>query len=202
MTNLIVELSKYALVLLIALYTCLTFASFKVKKKKTADFMLAQMTFLMLALQFAAYLVLCLKLEEPDLLYYYGFQALFLLLTTLLFRMIYKNIHRTLLSNMCMLLNIGLIMLTRINYGKSVRQFQILVVSMILALCMPAVIRKWKTFRDCELFCGITGILLLGAVLVLSHTTYGANLSFTVAGITVQPSEFVKILFVFCGRKI
>lgn len=159
--------------------------------------MLAQMTFLMLALQFTAYLVLYLKLDEPDLLYYYGFQALFLLLVTILFRMIYKNIHRTLLSNMCMLLNIGLIMLTRINYDKSVRQFQIMVVSMLIALCVPAVIRKWKTFQNYELFCGITGIVLLAAVLVLSHTTYGANLSFTVAGITVQPSEFVKILFVF-----
>ena len=38
---------------------------------------------------------------------------------------------------------------------------------------------------------------MLGAVLILSATTYGANISFTIAGVTLQPSEFVKILFVF-----
>lgn len=159
--------------------------------------MLAQMTILMFALQFTAYLVLYLKLDEPQLLYYYGFQACFLLLVTLLFRGIYKNIHRTLLSNMCMLINIGLIVLTRLNYGKSVRQFQIMAVSMVIALFIPAIIRKWKECKDYEMVYGITGLVLLFAVLALSRTTYGANLSFTVAGITVQPSEFVKLLFVF-----
>ena len=41
------------------------------------------------------------------------------------------------------------------------------------------------------------GIGLLGVVAVLGVTTKGANLSFTIAGITIQPSEFVKIIFVF-----
>lgn len=197
MTNLIVELSKYALILLIALYTCLTFASVKAKKKKTADLMLGEMTFIMFVLQIVADLVLYLKLDNPDLIYFFGFQILFLLLTTLLFRMIYKDIHRTILANMCMLLNIGLIMLTRINYEKAVRQFQIMIPAMLVALVVPAVIRKWKAIQNYEMAYGIAGIVLLGVVLVLSQTTYGANLSFTVAGITVQPSEFVKILFVF-----
>lgn len=197
MTNLIIELSKYALILLMALYTCMTFISFRVKKKKTADFVLAQMTVLMLALQFTAYLVLYLKIDEPGLLYFYGFQMVFLLLVIILFRSFYKNINRTLLSNMCMFLTIGLIMLTRLNYTKSVRQFEILMLSMIPALLVPLILRKWKQCKKYTMFCGIAGIILLGAVLVLSQTTYGANLSFTIAGISVQPSEFVKILFIF-----
>ena len=43
----------------------------------------------------------------------------------------------------------------------------------------------------------VLGILALGAVLGLGRITGGAKLSFTVAGITVQPSEFIKIIFVF-----
>ena len=198
MTNLIVELSKYALILLFALYTCLTFVSFNLKTKKASDFMLAEMTILMLVLQFVAYLVLYLKLgEQKEFIYYYGFQALFLLLVTLFGRLLYKNIHRTLLSNMCMLLNIGLIILTRIDYEKSVRQFQIIAVSMALFMFVPWIIRKWKSCRNYETIYAAAGLLMLGAVLILSAATYGANISFTIAGVTLQPSEFVKILFVF-----
>lgn len=197
MTNLIVELSKYALILLIALYTCMTFISFRMKSKKASDYMLAEMTFLMLLLQFAAYLVLYLKLgENEDLLYYYGFQALFFVLVTILWKLFYRNINNTLLSNMCMLMNIGLIVLTRIDLDKSVRQFKMMIIAMLVSMAVPAVIRKWK---DCERFhalYGIVGFVLLVATL-FGSSTYGANISFQIGGVTLQPSEFVKILFVF-----
>jgi len=197
-TNLIVELSKYALILLIALYTCMTFLSFRMKTKKASNYMLTEMTFLMLILQFTAHLVLYLKLgEQQDLLYYYGFQALFLLLVTILWKMFYRDINNTLLSNMCTLLMIGLVILTRIDQDKSVRQFKIVIIAMIASMAVPAIIRKWKNCKNYELAYGIAGLVMLGAVLLLSVTTYGANLSFTIAGVTLQPSEFVKILFVF-----
>lgn len=198
MTNLIVELSKYALILLIALYTCMTFLSFRMKTKKSSNYMLTEMTFIMLLLQFVAYLVLYLKLgEQQDMIYYYAFQALFLLLVTILWKMFYPNINNTLLSNMCMLINIGLIILTRIDMEKSVRQFKIVMIAMIVSMFVPMIIRKWKNCQSFELVYGIAGLVMLGAVLLLSVTTYGANLSFTIAGVTLQPSEFVKILFVF-----
>ena len=41
------------------------------------------------------------------------------------------------------------------------------------------------------------GIAALGVVLILGSVTYGSKISYSVAGITFQPSEFVKILFVF-----
>ena len=198
MTNLIVELSKYALILLMALYTCMTFVSFRAKSRKTSDMMLAEMTFIMLLLQFVAYLVLYLKLgEREELIYYYGFQALFMVLITLLWRMFYKNIHSILLSNMCMLLSIGFIVLTRIDIEQSVRQFKIVIIAMIVSMLVPIIIRKWKSCCKFDNIYGIVGIVMLGAVLVLSASTYGANISFTIAGVTLQPSEFVKILFVF-----
>lgn len=160
--------------------------------------MLTEMTFVMLLLQFVAYLVLYLKLgEQEELIYYYGFQALFLLLITILWRLFYKNIHSTLLSNMCMLINIGFIILTRIDIEKSVRQFKIVIIAMIISMLIPVIVRKWKSCCSFDLVYGIVGLLMLGAVLVLSATTYGANISFTIAGVTLQPSEFVKILFVF-----
>ena len=37
----------------------------------------------------------------------------------------------------------------------------------------------------------------LGIVLVLGQVTHGSKISYTIAGVTLQPSEFVKIIFVF-----
>lgn len=198
MTNLIVELSKYALILLMALYTCMTFLSFRIKTRKSSDYMLLEMTFIMLLLQFVAYLVLYLKMGEREtLLYYFGVQALFMILITLLWRLFYKDVHGTLLSNMFMMLSVGLIMLTRIDIEQSVRQFKIILIALIISMIVPVVIRKWKNCYKLDTVYGIVGIVMLGAVLILSAATYGANISFTIAGITLQPSEFVKILFVF-----
>ena len=44
---------------------------------------------------------------------------------------------------------------------------------------------------------GILGIAALGAVLILGQITNGSKISYTIAGITLQPSEFVKIIFAF-----
>lgn len=44
---------------------------------------------------------------------------------------------------------------------------------------------------------GILGLVLLGVVCVIGNTSYGAQLSLSFGGFTVQPSEFVKISFVF-----
>ena len=41
------------------------------------------------------------------------------------------------------------------------------------------------------------GIALLAAVLITGELTNGSKLSFTIQGVTFQPSEFVKIVFVF-----
>ena len=198
MTNLIVELSKYALILLMALYTCMTFISFRIKTRKNSDYVLTEMTFIMLLLQFVAYLVLYLKMgEQETLIYYFGVQALFMVLITVLWRLFYKDVQGALLSNMFMLLSIGLIMLTRIDIEQSVRQFKFIIIAVIMSMVVPVIIRKWKSCYKLHQVYGILGIGLLGAVLILSAATYGANISFTIAGITLQPSEFVKILFVF-----
>ena len=43
----------------------------------------------------------------------------------------------------------------------------------------------------------IVGIIALAAVVVIGQVSGGAKLGFEIAGFGIQPSEFVKILFVF-----
>ena len=64
-------------------------------------------------------------------------------------------------------------------------------------MLIPFFISRLKFFRNLAWMYAIAGITLLGVVAVLGAVSHGAKLSFTVAGITIQPSEFIKIIFVF-----
>ena len=55
-------------------------------------------------------------------------------------------------------------------------------------------IRFWKKLTWAY---GLVGAALLGIVLILGEITHGSRISFTIADISFQPSEFVKVLFVF-----
>lgn len=50
------------------------------------------------------------------------------------------------------------------------------------------------------IYAGI-GIAALGIVLILGQVTHGSKLSWSIGGITFQPSEFVKLTFVFFWQR-
>lgn len=96
-----------------------------------------------------------------------------------------------------MLLSIGFIMLTRLDYQKAIKQFFIVVVGLILALIIPYFIEKLRGIKHLKWLFGFGGIFALSVVLILGQVTQGSKISYTVFGITLQPSEFVKILYAF-----
>ena len=92
-----------------------------------------------------------------------------------------------------MLLSVGFIILCRLDVATATRQLIIVTAVNLVALAVPVLIRKMKFLKDLTwLYAGV-GILLLGAVLVLARTSYGAKLSL----MGIQPSEAIKITFVF-----
>ena len=92
---------------------------------------------------------------------------------------------------------IGFIILTRLNFDNAVRQFEIAVAAAVVSAFVPMLVRKLKFLRKFTWFYCAVGVVALGIVLVMGKMSGGAHLSFTVAGVTLQPSEFVKIIFVF-----
>ena len=77
------------------------------------------------------------------------------------------------------------------------RQFAIVAISAVLTWIIPFIVdRVWQLVKLPWLY-GILGISLLTVVCLIGNTSYGAQLSLTVYGVSIQPSEFVKILFVF-----
>lgn len=67
-----------------------------------------------------------------------------------------------------------------------------------LTFLIPWIIRRSAgKLRGYYRWYGAAGLGLLTAVLIAGKLSFGAKLAITIHGISFQPSEFVKILFVF-----
>lgn len=151
----------------------------------------------MFLLHALAYLVLYLNTQNEKLVVFYGAQVIFFFCYLFLYRLLYVHVSRILLNNMCMLLCIGMVTLTRLSPDKAVRQFAIIVVSAGLTWLIPYVIdRVWQLGKITWLYAAV-GIAFLLTVLLIGNNNYGAQLSLSIAGFSFQPTEIVKITFVF-----
>ena len=197
MLNIIVELSKYVMILMITMYTFTCFSIFGFQDPDKKKGMLRNQNVLMFMIHIIAFLVMYLETNDIRLLAFYLMQVVLFGATILLYTLIYPKVSRLVINNMCMLLCIGMIMLTRLDYASAVKQFVIAAGAIAISLVVPVVIRKFKRFSEWRNFYAIVGIISLAAVIVVGRVSGGAMLGFTVAGINIQPSELVKIVFVF-----
>lgn len=197
MTNIIIELSKYLIILLMACYTFSCFSIFTKEYEEDEKRVLIMQNIVMFLMHFLAYMVMYLKMNEPKLLFFYAAQVVYFLAVILLYSLIYPTVSKLIVNNMCMLISIGLIMITRLNYGSAVKQFIFAVLGSVFGLVVPVIIRKMKSLIDWTYIYAGVGLGALALVAVFAATSGGAKLGFEIAGIGIQPSEFVKIVFVF-----
>lgn len=167
------------------------------KNEEGQNFACRRQLVCMFMLHFLANLVIILNTGSEELILFYGVQVLFFICYIYLTRWFYRNVSRLLLNNVCMLLCTSFIILTRLNPEKAMRQFAIVAVSAVITWIIPFIIdRVWQLVKLPWVY-GILGLLLLAVVCVVGNTSFGAQLSLTIHGISVQPSEFIKISFVF-----
>ena len=167
------------------------------KNEEDRNYACSRQLVCMFMLHFLANLLIVLNTKSEELILFYGMQVLFFVCYLSLSKFFYKKISRLLLNNICMLLGTGFIILTRLNPDRAMRQFLIVVVSAVVTWIIPFIIdRVWQLVKLAWLY-GILGVLILAFVCIAGNTSFGAQLSLTVGGISVQPSEFVKISFVF-----
>lgn len=193
MINLIVELSKYLLVILVILYTLQCFQMFRKREEYRQNALLRKQLAVIVLFLTLSFLVLFLKSKDFRMLFFYGEMLLYVGAIEIAYRLLYQKASMLLVNNMCMLLCIGLVILCRLNIEKAERQFMIVAAGSALALAVPVMIRKMRFLKKLTWAYAAVGVVALAAVFVLGRTTFGAKL--TLFG--VQPSEFIKIIFVF-----
>lgn len=197
MVNVITELSKYAIVFFLALYTL---AGFQMVRKPGEEKRAAlwQQDVLLFSMHLLANLILYLNTENEKILYFGGAQMVLFAVFLLLQHLIYPKADHLLNHNMLVLLSVGFLMLARLSFDKAERQFELAVLAAGLTFLVPWIIRSSAgKLRGFYWWYGALGFGLLAAVLIAGSLSFGAKLAITIHGITFQPSEFVKILFVF-----
>ncbi len=197
MVNVIIEVSKYLLIILMALYTYWNFRYFRYQEVWQQNRVCTKQNAVMFLMHLLAYAVLYLKSEDERVVLFYLAQMVFFAAYMGLSRYFYRNLSRILMNNMCILLMIGLMILTRLSFDKAVRQFLIVAVAALITWIIPFVMDRAWQLAEIPWVYGIGGLAVLALVWVVGNNSFGAQLSITVAGISFQPSEFVKITFVF-----
>ena len=189
------ELSKYIILILMIFYTLDAFIA--VFRKKPSNLLFIRQEICLFLIQFVAYATICLKSGKLDYLFFYAILQLVIFSAIVLNQTIYTNIDKGLLNNMALFLSFGFIILTRLDFSKAVKQLIIVTLSLVLGFFIPIIIRKFGLLRRLKWFYALLGITALSIVLILGQVTNGSKISYTIGGVTIQPSEFVKVIFVF-----
>ncbi len=135
------------------------------------------------------------KTASLDILIFYGFMQFVLLLFGILYVVLYNRCNRVLIAHVCFLLSVGMLLILRLKSEKSVKQLMICSAALLFCLVIPHVMKHLPKMTTFNKWYGSIGVLVLLAVFILGSVTNGAKLSYTIFGISFQPSEVVKVLF-------
>ena len=197
MVHLIIEVSKYLMIVLLAIYTYQCFAVFRRRSPERQNRIFNSQASLIYLIHLDAFLVIYASTLDLKVIGLYLVQLILLVIIQLCYKVFYRKASRLVVNNMCMLLAIGFIILTRLDFDKAMKQCEIAVAAIGITLLVPFIIHKLKFFHKLTWVYAGVGLALLSVVAVLGARSYGAKLSFSFGGISIQPSEFIKILFVF-----
>lgn len=196
MENLITELAGYLIILMTVLYTYLGYAGLRKGNRGKTAFLQGQM-FLILLIHLTGYLLLYMQKQEIRLIWLYLSQLILLTLSHVSYRSIYKKYSPVLFAHMEFLLMTGFVFQTRLSFENGVKQTVFAGVTLFLCLIVPTLIRRLSVLKKLGWLYGGLGIALLVWVLVAGKQIYGATNWVEVFGVAIQPSELVKLLYVF-----
>ena len=198
MVHLIVSVSRFSMLFMIAIYTYYCFATLKKNiSERRQTRLYKKQTTLMYGLLINANLVLYLVMHDIRVLGLCLCEILLFAITLLIYPKIYAHASKALVNNMCMLLAISFLILTRLDIDKAIKQFAFAGVAVVITCFVPILVAKLKVWDKLGFLYGLIGIGGLAFVCLAASTTYGAKLSISIGPVVLQPSEFIKILFIF-----
>ena len=98
-----------------------------------------------------------------------------------------------------LLCSIGMAVCASSSPGSVYKQLALLTMSVAVYFVAGWFLRDLDRAKKSRWPVAAAGLLLLGVNLVLSEVVFGARNWLTIAGVTFQPSEFVKVAFVIAG---
>ena len=197
MVVVVADISRYFMVFLIVIYVFLSFTSFigSSEEKKLAIYRSQRVVTVLLYLLCASVLVLTDTSAKTIAALVLGLA--FYIVFIILYQKIYKGLSRLILNNMMLCLMVGFIMQIRLNAGNGIKQLLMASVAMTLCLFVPMLIERYSIWERLTVPYVIAGLGLLALVFLIGVEHYGAKNWISLGGFELQPSEFVKIIYVF-----
>lgn len=195
MQSVFIELSKYIFAFLLSFYALGAYRGAILKNEQKRKLVYIYQNVLMFTIHLLGYLILYMLSDELKYVYLYFAQFIYFFVVTFVYDVLYPKTSRLLVNNMCMLMAVGFIMLARLDFDSCVKQFVIAIGGTVITFFVPWLLKKVKSFRNFGwVYCAISLVLLV--IVLFGNEVYGANLVMSIGGISIQPGEFVKILYV------
>lgn len=193
----IVEMARYVIILLFALYTFYSFRAFAGHNKQRQNRVFAAQRTLTLLLHTVMSAILIM--ENKDIMYVglWAAEFAFYLIFIKVYQACYKGLSKLVLNNMMMCMMVGFVILGRLASDYAVHQIILAAAAMVLCIFVPLIIEKFRILEKMGWHFAVIGIVFLMLVFVIGVEKYGSRNWISVGGIAIQPSEFVKILYVF-----
>ena len=201
MVNLMTQLSRYLLIILAAVYAMKCFTVFRSKHAWDRGSVYMTQNILMFFIHFVCYLLIFLNERTLAVLAFYIFQVAFFIVTLGLYSSIYKHASRLLVNNMCFLMMIGFVMLTRLDFDLAIRQFCIAVAGVAVALVIPVIIAKVRTLERFGIVYGVLCLLVLASVFVVGRSANGATTGYRSAPSVFSRQSWRKLFSCFLLRR-
>ncbi len=197
MVNVMVQVSKYILIVLSALYAIKCFTVFSDKHEMDRGSVYQDQVTLMFLIHFLCYLMIFLNTKETKMILFYLAQVVLFIVTLFVYATVYRSASRLIINNMCFLLMVGFVILTRLDFDLAIKQFAIAVVAIVISLVVPIFMAKVRQMDRWAIAYGVLGFGMVSCVLVLGTSMGGATNWISIGGFSLQPSELAKIVFVF-----
>lgn len=199
MENLVIQLSRYILIIMFTIYTIFSFTVFQGKKEERKKRIYRVQRAIMFFMHFLGHALLYLNTKKLEYMVIYAAElGLFILILTI-YRIVYKNLSDLILNHTLMLISISFTMLARLDLAFAKKQLIMVAVGFLVCLVVPVIIKKFRYLEYLGWVYAALGLLLLMLVFVpaIGMKKYGSLNWIQIFGVGLQPSEFVKIIFVF-----
>lgn len=142
-------------------------------------------------------IILYLVREDSIYLFLLAGQLLLFALIGISLNKLTYPMSKALINNMLFFLTLSFTFLERLSQGMAIRQFVFAIVSLIISIIVIMILRQIERIESFMCVFAAIGIILLLIVSLAGKVEYGAKLSLSFGNISIQPSEFVKLSFLF-----
>lgn len=193
----IVELARYVIILLFGLYTFYAFRAFAGKNKERQNRVFAAQRTLTVLLHAVMSFILIMENMSLTYVFLWAVELAFYFVFIKIYQICYKGLSKLVLNNMMMCMMVGFVILGRLSSDYAIHQIILAGIAMVVCIFVPLFIEKFRILERLGWQYALLGILFLLLVFVIGVEKYGSRNWISIGGIAIQPSEFVKILYVF-----